>query len=387
MTARQLNMYKYTLEKNVAAVLAASRPDEAKAESILSDKSDKSDKLNNVENINSLSSRKPSRKGVTKRSYKELTDTEFFKNVTGDGLGNDGYIAPVDAESLVEPVLGQDNRVTNIKMNNVVMQLRKVVNHPYLLDYPLTDQGEFRIDEDLVRSCGKLMMLDRLLPALKKRGHRVLIFSQMTSMLDILQDYCYLRDIQYSRLDGSTSQEEREAEIKAFRNDENRSVFLLSTRAGGLGINLVSADTVIIYDSDWNPQVDLQAMDRAHRIGQTKPVLVYRLVTNATIEERVFDKAQTKRRLEKLVVHKDKFKGVIANGEATKGALTMDDILRVLNEKDRVQVCDDPLGVVSDADLEKWLDRSEAAFIPPIDQSDNHKVIGIESATTKFLAE
>eukprot|EP01134_Creolimax_fragrantissima_P004777 CFRG4777T1 len=333
--------------------------------------------------------KRQSRRRSKSVSYKEMSDREFFNKVDrelGDMNMNihnpESYIS--ELKNVTNP-----NRLTNIKINNVVMQLRKVVNHPYLLDYPLTDDGSFRIDEDLVLSSGKLMLLDRLLPALRERGHRTLIFSQMTSMLDILQDYCYLRDIGFCRLDGSTSQAEREEQITNFREDMDKSVFLLSTRAGGLGINLVSADTVIIYDSDWNPQVDLQAMDRCHRIGQTKPVVVYRLVTKATVEERIFDKAQAKRRLEKLVVHKDKFKGNL-DDTSKKMVLGLDDILSVIKEKDCVQVCDDTTKVVSDDELEKLLDRSDESYLPPtIHEGDDqtHKVIGIDARNTQFLAK
>ena len=122
-------------------------------------------------------------------------------------------------------------------------------------------------------------------------------------MLDILQDYLWWRRIACSRLDGSTSHEDRNAEIKEFcREGSERFVFLLSTRAGGLGINLAAADVVILYDSDWNPQVDLQAMDRSHRIGQTKPVRVFRFITEHTVEERIIEHAEVKLRLDNVVI-------------------------------------------------------------------------------------
>lgn len=129
--------------------------------------------------------------------------------------------------------------------------------------------------EHLVENSGKLVLLDKLLPKLQKRGSRVLIFSQMTRVLDILEDYCIYRYYNYCRIDGNTSGEDRENAIDTFNQDgSEKFVFLLSTRAGGLGINLATADIVVLYDSDWNPQMDLQAMDRAHRIGQKKEVQV-----------------------------------------------------------------------------------------------------------------
>ena len=138
---------------------------------------------------------------------------------------------------------------------------------------------------------------------MKERGHRVLIFSQMTRMLDILEDYIISQGYQYCRIDGNTTYEEREDRIYEYnKKDSEKFIFILSTRAGGLGINLQTADTVIIYDSDWNPQADLQAQDRAHRIGQTKPVQVFRLVTDDTVEVKVVERAQQKLKLDAMVV-------------------------------------------------------------------------------------
>eukprot|EP00057_Strongylocentrotus_purpuratus_P019153 XP_011673627.1 PREDICTED: lymphocyte-specific helicase-like [Strongylocentrotus purpuratus] len=135
----------------------------------------------------------------------------------------------------------------------------------------------------------------------------VLIFSQFTTMLDILEDFCHMRSHQYCRLDGTTSLEDRQERMKEFNSNPDVFLFLLSTRAGGLGINLTAADTVIIYDSDWNPQSDLQAQDRCHRIGQTKPVVIYRLVTANTIDQRIVERAAAKRKLEKMVIHQGKY--------------------------------------------------------------------------------
>ena len=132
-----------------------------------------------------------------------------------------------------------------------------------------------------------MKVLDKLLDKMLKEKHKVLIFSQFTMFLDILEDYCNYKEIRYCRLDGNTSLEEREEYMNDFNNTDKYQLFLLSTRAGGLGINLIGADRVIIYDIDWNPQNDVQAMDRAYRIGQTKPVHVYKLITEHTIEERV----------------------------------------------------------------------------------------------------
>jgi SWI/SNF-related matrix-associated actin-dependent regulator of chromatin subfamily A member 5 len=157
------------------------------------------------------------------------------------------------------------------KLLNLLIQLRKVCNHVYLI--PAASPDPYVVDEDIIQGSGKLLMLDRMLPKLKQDGNRVLIFSQFTSMLDLLEDYCELREYQFVRLDGSTNRVQRRLDVRRFNAPKSPLfIFLISTRAGGLGLNLASADTVILYDSDWNPQVDLQAMERAHRIGQVKPV-------------------------------------------------------------------------------------------------------------------
>ncbi|XP_029465029.1 lymphoid-specific helicase isoform X2 [Rhinatrema bivittatum] len=249
----------------------------------------------------------------------------------------------------------------NLKMSNIMMLLRKCCNHPYLIEYPVNPTTqEFKIDEELVKSSGKLIVLDRMLPELKKRGHKVLIFSQMTRMLDILLDYCYLREYNFSRLDGSMSYTEREENIHAFNTDPEVFIFLVSTRAGGLGINLSAADTVIIYDSDWNPQCDLQAQDRCHRIGQTKPVVVYRLVTANTIDQKIVERAGAKRKLEKLVIHKNKFKGGQSGLNQSRSCLDPKELIELLQSKDYEREVTGTTGkVITDKDLELLLDRSD----------------------------
>jgi hypothetical protein len=156
--------------------------------------------------------------------------------------------------------------------------------------------------EEIVTASGKMMMLDRLLPHLQANGHRVVLFSQYTRTLDIIQDYLDMRGYQFTRLDGSTHRVNREVRITQFNSPTSKTfLFLLSTRAGGEGVNLYTADTVILFDSDWNPQVDIQAMARVHRIGQTKTVHIYRLVTSGTVEERIVQRAQKKLYLDSLV--------------------------------------------------------------------------------------
>ncbi|KAL3347988.1 hypothetical protein AABB24_021560 [Solanum stoloniferum] len=188
------------------------------------------------------------------------------------------------------------------RLLNIAMQLRKCCNHPYL--FQGAEPGPpYTTGEHLIENAGKMVLLDKLLPKLKERGSRVLIFSQMTRLLDILEDYLMYRGHQYCRIDGNTGGEDRDASIEAFNSPgSEKFAFLLSTRAGGLGINLATADIVILYDSDWNPQVDLQAQDRAHRIGQKKEVQVFRFCTEYTIEEKVIERAYKKLALDALVI-------------------------------------------------------------------------------------
>lgn len=153
-----------------------------------------------------------------------------------------------------------------------------------------------------VTDSGKLAKLDQLLRQLKAGGHRVLLYFQMTRMIDLMEEYLTYRNYKYCRLDGSTKLEDRRDTVAAFQSDPSIFIFLLSTRAGGLGINLVAADTVIFYDSDWNPTIDSQAMDRAHRLGQTRQVTVYRLITRNTIEERIRKRALQKEEVQRVVI-------------------------------------------------------------------------------------
>ncbi|CRK42838.1 hypothetical protein BN1723_005447, partial [Verticillium longisporum] len=144
--------------------------------------------------------------------------------------------------------------ISRKKLGNPLMQLRLVANSPHNFFNPWGLENGPEIDERIVTASGKMLLLDRLLPALLKRGHKVLIFSQFKTQLDILHDYCTFRKLKICRIDGSVSQAERQEHIDAFNSDPDFKVFLLSTRAGGQGINLTAADTVILFDSDWNPR-------------------------------------------------------------------------------------------------------------------------------------
>ncbi|KAL5975779.1 hypothetical protein ACLOJK_020106 [Asimina triloba] len=197
--------------------------------------------------------------------------------------------------------------VAQQSMLNIVMQLRKVCNHPYLIPGTEPESGSVEFLQEMrIKASAKLTLLHSMLKVLNKEGHRVLIFSQMTKLLDILEDYLTVEfgPKSFERVDGSVSVADRQAAIARFNQDKSRFVFLLSTRSCGLGINLATADTVIIYDSDFNPHADIQAMNRAHRIGQSKRLLVYRLVVRASVEERILQLAKKKLMLDQLFVNK-----------------------------------------------------------------------------------
>uniref|UniRef100_A0A7N8XY32 Chromodomain helicase DNA binding protein 8 n=1 Tax=Mastacembelus armatus TaxID=205130 RepID=A0A7N8XY32_9TELE len=210
--------------------------------------------------------------------------------------------------------LGASSNSNVPNLLNTMMELRKCCNHPYLINGaeekivaelrevydPLAP--DFHL-QALIRSAGKLVLLDKLLPRLKAGGHKVLIFSQMVRCLDILEDYLINKRYLYERIDGRVRGNLRQAAIDRFsKPDSDRFVFLLCTRAGGLGINLTAADTCVIFDSDWNPQNDLQAQARCHRIGQSKAVKVYRLITRNSYEREMLDKASLKLGLDRAVL-------------------------------------------------------------------------------------
>ncbi|KAM4618886.1 chromodomain-helicase-DNA-binding protein 2 isoform 2-T3 [Polymixia lowei] len=203
--------------------------------------------------------------------------------------------------------LSKGNRGSSSGFLNIVMELKKCCNHGFLIRQPEEGDSETQQEhlQNLVRGSGKLVLMDKLLTRLKERGNRVLIFSQMVRMLDILAEYLALKRYTFQRLDGSIKGEIRKQALDHFNAEGSEDFcFLLSTRAGGLGINLASADTVVIFDSDWNPQNDLQAQARAHRIGQKKQVNIYRLVTKGTVEEDIIERAKKKMVLDHLVIQR-----------------------------------------------------------------------------------
>lgn len=272
-------------------------------------------------------------------------------------------------------VLNRGNaRTSQVSLLNIVAELKKCANHPYLFEgvEPPTKTPQEAM-ELLIDASGKMQLIDKLLTKLHQQGHRVLIFSQMTRVLDILEDYMLNRQYKYTRIDGSVTGEDRQTRIDRFNHpDSELFVFLLSTRAGGLGINLATADTVIIYDSDWNPHNDMQALSRAHRIGQSSKVMVYRLVTRNSIEERIIQIAKSKMMLDHIVVKKMNTKG-----EAPFKAGELDDILRfgtaeLFSEDAKEKEEDSSTGIhYDDAAVDKLLDRSQESTDEP---EQNNKV-------------
>ncbi|XP_054996141.1 chromodomain-helicase-DNA-binding protein 1-like [Sorex araneus] len=243
-----------------------------------------------------------------------------------------------------------DNEMAKkVKLQNVLSQLRKCVDHPYLFDG--VEPEPFEIGEHLIEASGKLHLLDKLLAFLYPRGHRVLLFSQMTQMLDILQDYMDYRGYSYERVDGSVRGEERHLAIKNF-GQQPIFVFLLSTRAGGVGMNLTAADTVIFVDSDFNPQNDLQAAARAHRIGQNKTVRVIRLIGRDTVEEMVYRKAASKLQLTNTIIEGGHFALGTQNPAAS---LQLSEILKFGLDK----LLSTEGSTVDDVDLESILGQTE----------------------------
>ncbi len=310
----------------------------------------------------SKSSGPRSRKAKKQQGYEEVSDAQYFKELEDlpSSPVSDNAEYENDEETERAKTLSIARReIANKKLQNPVMQLRQCCNSPHNFFYPFDLDDNTPVDETLVTESGKMLLLDRLLPELLKRGHKVLIFSQFKTQLDLLETYCDgLRGWPVCRIDGSVAQSDRQDQILAFNeHDSEANIFLLSTRAGGQGINLAAADTVLLFDSDWNPQQDLQAQDRAHRIGQTRPVIVYRFATKGTVEQMLLEKADSKRRLEKLVIQKGRFR----NAKSDAGA-DFAELQRLLGRDDGEKMELEQGKLLSDEDLAILTDRSEEAF-------------------------
>uniref|UniRef100_A0A672RPB0 Chromodomain helicase DNA binding protein 3 n=1 Tax=Sinocyclocheilus grahami TaxID=75366 RepID=A0A672RPB0_SINGR len=256
-----------------------------------------------------------------------------------------------------------------VSLLNIMMDLKKCCNHPYLFpvasaEAPKTPSGAYE-GAGLTKASGKLMLLQKMFRKLKEQGHRVLVFSQMTKMLDLLEDFLDYEGYKYERIDGGVTGALRQEAIDRFNAPGAcQFCFLLSTRAGGLGINLATADTVIIFDSDWNPHNDIQAFSRAHRIGQANKVMIYRFVTRASVEERITQVAKRKMMLTHLVVRPG-----LGSKAGSMSKQELDDILKFGTEelfKDEIEAGDnkdDDSSVIhyDNVAIERLLDRSQDA--------------------------
>ncbi|KFD51437.1 hypothetical protein M513_07650 [Trichuris suis] len=265
-----------------------------------------------------------------------------------------------EVESQLPEKRGQSAGVRTLM--NTVMQLRKLCNHPFMFEHIEEAMAEHMgfadkivSGPDLYRASGKFELLDRILPKLKAFGHRVLLFCQMTTLMTIMEDYFHYRDFKYLRLDGTTKSEDR-GNLLAMFNAPNSDyfIFLLSTRAGGLGLNLQAADTVVIFDSDWNPHQDIQAQDRAHRIGQQREVRVLRLMTVSSVEERILAAARYKLNVDEKVIQAGLFD---QKSTASERRQFLQAILQNENDLD-----EDANEVPDDETVNQMIARSEEEF-------------------------
>lgn len=233
-------------------------------------------------------------------------------------------------------------------LSNMLMQLRKVCNHPFVFEAVEDQMNPSKMSNDLLwRTAGKFELLDRILPKFKATGHRVLMFFQMTQIMNIMEDFLRLRGMMYMRLDGSTKADDRSDLLKDFNApDSPYFCFLLSTRAGGLGLNLQTADTVIIFDSDWNPHQDLQAQDRAHRIGQKNEVRILRLITSNSVEEKILERANYKLDMDGKVIQAGKFDNRSTNEERDAMLRIMLDSAEAVENMEQDEMDDEDLNVI-----------------------------------------
>ncbi|CAF2370180.1 unnamed protein product [Rotaria sp. Silwood2] len=262
--------------------------------------------------------------------------------------------------------LKEDVIAKKITGRSVIFPLLRACTHPYLLDAPRDENGEIIVNEDIITNSGKFILLDKMLAKLGQTNHKVLIFSTLVIFLDLLEAMCEHRNYGYTRLDGHTTFEERIDAISTFNKEPDVFIFLISTRAGGLGLNLMAADTVILFNSDWNPMIDIQAQDRAHRIGQTKPVIVYRFIVRNTIDERVYKRACSKQIMEKLIVHDELKQGFDAyetvlsfdpQGEQAKSINLAELVEGITKIEQRTVITENDL--ISDEHIDRLLDRSD----------------------------
>ncbi|TFK47940.1 hypothetical protein OE88DRAFT_1664908 [Heliocybe sulcata] len=242
-------------------------------------------------------------------------------------------------------------------LSNELMQLRKICQHPYLFDSveDRINPGGL-VDDKLIRTSGKIELLSRILPKFFATDHRVLIFFQMTKVMDIMEDFLKMMGWKYLRLDGGTKTEERAGHVALFNEPNSEyKVFILSTRAGGLGLNLQTADTVIIFDTDWNPHADLQAQDRAHRIGQTKTVRILRFITEKSVEEHMYARARYKLDIDDKVIQAGRFDNKSTQEE-------QEEFLRSILEADQDEE-NEEAGTMNDDEINEIIARNDQEVV------------------------
>jgi SNF2 family DNA or RNA helicase len=247
-----------------------------------------------------------------------LVQKKLYKSILGKN--------PQLIKAIVKKQAGQIRKQDRHNLNNILMQLRKCLCHPFIYNRAIEEYTNDAVlaQRHLVEASGKLRLLDLMLPKLRERGHRVLIFSQFLENLDVVEDFLSGLDLPYCRLDGKLAAREKQHQIDQFNApDSPIFAFLLSTRSGGVGINLATADTVIIMDPDFNPKQDMQALSRAHRIGQQKTVLVFHLTTRASVEEKIMQKGKKKLALDHVLIERmeadedeDNLESILQHGAA-----------------------------------------------------------------------
>ncbi|ODV87021.1 hypothetical protein CANARDRAFT_180421, partial [[Candida] arabinofermentans NRRL YB-2248] len=325
-----------------------------------------------------------------KRRYNDEVIDNFIESQLNVKKLDDDYKTPIFDKQLSPH---WDFVVQNMKHKTLqfpLMQLRLVCNSPLLFFYPWND--DVVPDKSFYENSSKLQIIKQLVPELLKERRKLLIFSQFTTMLDIIEQFLEdFLNLETCRIDGNSSQVDRKEQIERFNSiDSEVDVFLLSTKAGGLGINLTAADTVILFDSDWNPQNDIQAMDRVHRIGQTKPVIIYRLVNANTIEEVMLAKADSKRNLEKLVIQLGDFdqslfeKNKFRVGDRDYNTNILAGLKKMFNSSGLINDRDDLIdNTLLSSELKELLDRSDSAYTNAKQQNElNHPHINLFETVT-----
>lgn len=275
--------------------------------------------------------------------------------------------------NLIRAILGQNVAAVSVKergnLNNILMQLRKCLSHPFIYSSLIEERkvDDAALHRNLIDASSKFQLLELMLPKLKERGHRVLLFSQFLNQLDLVEDFLHGMGLQYQRLDGSIGSIEKQKRIDHFNApDSTDFAFLLSTRAGGVGINLATADTVIVMDPDFNPHQDIQAFSRAHRIGQKKKVLVFQLMTKDSAEEKIIQIGRKKMALDKALIESmdaDDDAGVDVESILKHGAAAL------FNDDDRNDIRYDS------ASVDKLLDRT---------QIENPEADAVKNTETQF---